>query len=240
MEILALGLAWYFVFVVSTVCHEASHALVAKLGGDWTAFHGGQVTLNPRPHMQREPMGMLVVPWAVYLMTALGGGFGWMVGWASTPYDPVWATRYPKRAAAMAAAGPLANLTLVVVAALAIRAGIAGGLLQAPVGQFGFTSIVMAPEPGLAQGLAILLSIGFTLNLVLMLFNLLPIPPLDGSGFFGFFLDEDQMLRLNAFFHRPGIGLIGIIIAWQIFPSIFHPVWRFALGLLYGTEFHAA
>ena len=61
-EFLTLGLIWYIVFLFSTTCHEASHALVAKLGGDPTAFHGGQVTLNPVPHVQREPFGMVVVP----------------------------------------------------------------------------------------------------------------------------------------------------------------------------------
>ena len=46
-------------------CHEASHSLAAKLGGDPTAFHDGQVALNPIPHMRREPVGMLLVPiWA--------------------------------------------------------------------------------------------------------------------------------------------------------------------------------
>ncbi len=237
MEILALGIAWYFVFVVSTVCHEAAHALVAKWGGDWTAYYGGQVTLNPRPHVQREPMGMVVIPWVVYLMTAVGG-MGWMVGWASTPYNPAWAVQFPKRAALMAAAGPLANLSLFLLAALGIRIGLSAGLFEPPVGAFSYTGLVVTPGQGLAQGLGVLLSIAFTLNLVLMLFNLLPIPPLDGSGFFGFFLDEERMLRLQELFHRPYVGLVGILIAWQVFPHVFGPVFRFSLGLLYpGLEF---
>ncbi|MBA0083924.1 MAG: hypothetical protein HRJ53_02915, partial [Acidobacteria bacterium Pan2503] len=53
-ELLALGFIWYVVFLFSTTCHEAAHALVAKMGGDETAFLGGQVTLNPVPHIQRE------------------------------------------------------------------------------------------------------------------------------------------------------------------------------------------
>ena len=75
-------------------------ALVAAYrGGDPTAYHGGQVSLSPVPHIRREPIGMLVVP----LLTALSQG--WAIGWASTPYDPRWAARYPKREALMAAAG---------------------------------------------------------------------------------------------------------------------------------------
>ncbi|MEQ8765820.1 MAG: hypothetical protein RL885_18005 [Planctomycetota bacterium] len=232
MEILALGIAWYFVFVVSTVCHEASHALLAKIGGDLTAFHGGQVTLNPKPHIQREPMGMVVIPWVIYAMTALGGGHGWMVGWASTPYDPKWAVMYPRRAATMALAGPVSNLLLALLAALAIRLGIAGGILVQP-DTYSFAHVVIGADGGVAQGLAVLLSIFFTLNLVLFLFNLLPFPPLDGSGLFGFFLNEYQMARLNQFFHSPGASLIGILIAWKIFPVIFWPTFEFALTLLY-------
>src|SRR5437762_123307 len=61
-ELLGLGVMWYVVFLFSLTCHEASHALAAKLGGDLTAFHGGQVTLNPIPHMRREPFGTIVFP----------------------------------------------------------------------------------------------------------------------------------------------------------------------------------
>ena len=59
---LALGAIWYIVFLFSTTCHEAAHALVAKMGGDLTAAEGGQVTLNPIPHIRRSPFGMVVVP----------------------------------------------------------------------------------------------------------------------------------------------------------------------------------
>jgi len=81
-EALVQGLVWYVVFLFSTTCHEASHSLAAKWGGDLTAFRGGQVTLNPLPHMKREPFGMLVVPLLSFLLG------DWMIGWASAPYDP--------------------------------------------------------------------------------------------------------------------------------------------------------
>ena len=61
-ELLTIGLLQYVVFLLSTTFHEASHAFAAKLGGDLTAFHGGQVTLNPLPHIRREPFGMVVFP----------------------------------------------------------------------------------------------------------------------------------------------------------------------------------
>src|SRR5690242_15690614 len=101
-DTLAIGLLWYVVFLLSTTCHEAAHALAAKRGGDLTAFHGGQVTLDPWPHVRREPFGMVLVP----ILSFLTGG--WMMGWASAPYDPLWSQRCPHRAARMALAGPAA------------------------------------------------------------------------------------------------------------------------------------
>ena len=106
------ALAYYAVFLVSVTIHEAAHAWAALLGGDPTAYHGGQVSLDPRPHIRREPAGMLWIPLISALLT------GWPMGFASAPYDPAWARRHPRRAAWMALAGPAANLLLV---ALALR-----------------------------------------------------------------------------------------------------------------------
>ena len=106
-EQLVSGLIYYVVFLFSTTVHEAAHAWAAKLGGDLTAYHGGQVSLDPRPHIQREPFGMVILPLISTLTT------GWPFGYASAPYDPQWAMRHPKRHAWMALAGPASNLTLV-------------------------------------------------------------------------------------------------------------------------------
>ena len=83
---------WYVAFLLSITCHEGAHALAAKLGGDLTAFHEGQVSLNPVPHIRREPFGAVVVPLLSYILG------GWMIGWASAPYDPDWQRRHPHRA----------------------------------------------------------------------------------------------------------------------------------------------
>ena len=61
-EFLIAGVVWYVVFLLSTTCHEASHAWAAQFGGDLTAFHGGQVSLDPIPHIRREPFGMVIFP----------------------------------------------------------------------------------------------------------------------------------------------------------------------------------
>ena len=115
---LVFGFIWYIAFLFSTTCHEASHALVAKLGGDDTADRAGQVTLNPVPHIRREPWGMVVIPLVSFLF------FGWMIGWASAPYNPEWQARHPRRGGLMALAGPAANFALMGIAAILIRVGL--------------------------------------------------------------------------------------------------------------------
>ena len=114
---------WYFAFLFSTVCHEAAHAWAALRGGDKTAYHGGQVSLDPIPHIRREPFGMILMPWLSFFLN--GGQF--MMGWASAPYDPYWARQYPKRAAWMSLAGPAANFALAIVSGLTIRFGLSLG-----------------------------------------------------------------------------------------------------------------
>src|SRR5262245_27521505 len=138
---LATGFLWFLAFLFSTTIHEAMHALFALRGGDPTAYHGGQVSISPMPHIRREPIGMVVVP----LLTALTQG--WALGWASTPYDPHWAARYPRRAALMAAAGPAGNLAIAVAAFLLIKIGLAGGLFVPP-DSVSFERLVGAPGGG--------------------------------------------------------------------------------------------
>jgi hypothetical protein len=125
-ELLAAGMLRYVVFLFSTTCHEAAHALAAKWGGDLTAFHGGQVTLNPIPHIRREPFGMVAFP-IISLLTGNG-----MFGWASAPYDPDWQHRYPKRAAWMSLAGPAANFSLMILAAILMLIGLHLGFFEQP------------------------------------------------------------------------------------------------------------
>src|ERR1700751_2922021 len=121
-DTLVFGFIWYVAFLFSTTCHEASHALVAKVGGDDTAAR--QVTLNPVPHIQREPWGMVVIPILSFIFTR------GMIGWASAPFDPEWQRRYPRRAAMMALAGPAANYTLMLLAAIGLRVVFSMGWLH--------------------------------------------------------------------------------------------------------------
>jgi Zn-dependent protease len=229
-EFLTVGVVWYIVFLFSTTCHEASHALAAKLGGDSTAFHGGQVTLNPAPHIRREPFGMVLVPILSYVFG------GWMIGWASAPYDPWWQERYPRRAAAMSLAGPGANFLLMLIAALCIRAGIAAGFFEPPISaSLGHLVDLAGGEAagGALRFAGTFLSIMFFLNLLLGVFNLLPVPPLDGGTGVTLFMSEKMAQRFLAFTREPMFQMAGLLAAWYFFGNIFGPIFTLALSVLY-------
>ncbi|HUU13947.1 MAG TPA: site-2 protease family protein [Terriglobia bacterium] len=225
-QLIATGAVWYVVFLFSLTCHEAAHALVAKWGGDPTAARGGQVTLNPIPHMQREVFGTIIVPIASY---ALGG---WMIGWASAPYDPLWRDRHPRRAAWMAVAGPTANLCLMLLAVLLIRLLMLAGVLTPPE-IIRFDHVVGAASPGLAEGVAFFLSVLFSLNLLLAIFNLLPLPPLDGHAALGLVLPENASRRFAALTRNPTLAIVGLVLCWKVFPYIFGPIFGLSLALIY-------
>lgn len=226
-ETLALGFIQYVVFLFSTTCHEASHSLVAKLGGDTTAFEGGQVSLNPLPHIRREPFGMVIMP---LLGVFLGGA---LIGWASAPYDPYWSERHPRRAALMSLAGPAANFSLAIIAAILMRLGLMTGFFA--TGSSFATHIVSAPSGGgVVDGVATVLSIFFSLNLLLGCFNLIPFPPLDGYGVLGLFVGESGARKLQQLrFQMRTFSIIGLILAWRLVDNIYNPLLVSGVRLLY-------
>jgi Zn-dependent protease len=237
-EFFAMGMIWYVVFLFSTTCHEAAHALAAKIGGDPTAFHGGQVTLNPIPHIRREPFGMVLIPILTYFWMSRGS----MIGWASAPYDPEWEQRYPRRAAWMALAGPAANFSLMLLAAAAIRGGMAAGVFRAPQVAT-FSHITEVANPGEASSLltfaATFLSVLFLLNLLLGTFNLLPVPPLDGSSGITLLMSERTALRFLEMLKDPMFRMAGLLAAWWLFGKAFDVIFTAALNLLYpGASYH--
>jgi len=228
---IALATVWYAVFIVSLTFHEAAHAFVALKFGDPTAHYQGQVTLDPIPHIRRSPFGMVIVPIVSFILG------GWMIGWASAPYDPYWADSNRRKAALMAMAGPAANLVLILLAVLAIRVGMLMGYFHAPE-QITF-NLITAAAPGPANAISILLSILFSLNLVLLVFNLIPLPPLDGSSILTFFLSNQAARRYNAVIQEPQYRLVGLIIAWNMLDFILGPVHTIALNILYpGAGYH--
>ena len=218
-QLLAYGFVWYVAFLFSTTCHEAAHALVAKMGGDDTAARGGQVSLNPVPHIQREPWGMVVIPILSFIFTR------GMIGWASAPFDPEWERRHPRRAALMALAGPAANYTLMLLAVVGLRTGRSMGWLQ------------VNPETG-QPGLAMVtLFIFFSLNLLLGTFNLLPVPPLDGSAGIMLFMSESRAQRYLDWLRGNSFAMVGLLVGLLVFRYYYGPVKNFATNLLLGGSF---
>ena len=227
MEIdFATAFVWFAAFLFSTTVHEAMHALVAWRLGDPTAYHGGQVTLNPAPHVAREPIGMLVLP----LLTSLTQG--WAIGWASAPYDPQWAERYPNRAAVMAA-GPIGNFLIALAALAALKSGLVMGLFIAPE-TVSFDSLVeTATGPTF---LTTALSVLLILNVFMGTFNLLPLPPLDGSAIFSVMLPEKHRTWLRHAESNPAISMIGLVVAWQLFPMATDPLFSMLLRMIHPGE----
>lgn len=230
MPDLASAFVYYIVFLFSTTLHEAGHAWAAKLGGDLTAYHGGQVSLDPRPHIRREPFGMVVLP----ILSVVASG--WPMGFASAPFDPIWALHHPKRAGWMALAGPAANLTLVLLSGLGLHAGMLAGVFDTPPSA-GFDHLVLAGEGW--QGAAFFLSVLFSMNLVLAFFNLIPLPPLDGSAAIPVLLSEGRALAYQRFLLQNGqtFAIVGMLVAWRVFDEIFGPVFLAAIRVLHWGRF---
>ena len=226
------GFLWYLAFLLSTVIHEASHASVAYKLGDQTAYNTGQVSLNPIPHIKREPFGTVIIPIISFLAA------GWMLGWASTPYNLEWANKNPKKAALMAAAGPFSNFLLVIATAIVIHVGMSLGFFYPPA-SVNLSSLVASTQSGILEEIAKLLSIMFSLNLILLIFNMLPVPPLDGSGLPPLFLNDEMGRNYMSFVRNPAFTFIGIFVAWNIFDQIYFHIYLFAINLLYpGSYYH--
>jgi Zn-dependent protease len=207
----AMGFAWYIIFLFSTVLHEASHALAAKLGGDNTAED--QVTLDPIPHIRREPFGMVVIPVILFLTS------GMMLGWASTPFDPFWASRNPHKAAKMALAGPLANLFLAVVGGVVLHLGLANGWFAGT---------------GDMHTVGLLFKILFILNVVLFVLNLMPAPPLDGSSAISLLMPEEKARSWQEQMRNPQFAMITMLAIFFLFPKLVDPILDFAIRLVTG------
>lgn len=221
------GLIWYGVFLFSVVCHEASHAWTALKLGDDSAERSGQVSLNPWPHIRREPIGMVLLPLLSWALAR------WMIGWASVPLDQKWARRFPRRAAITAMAGPAANLIIATLSLLLLKLGLQAGVF---IEAGAFERAQLASGLGtsaLWEVAANVLSVAVILNFLLCLINLFPIPPLDGASIPLFFLKDDSARRYLHATRETKLVYAGLlVIPWLISP-LFKGLTKFATGLLY-------
>jgi Zn-dependent protease len=185
------GIFYIIVLIMSVVVHEVAHGYTAYLLGDNTARNSGRLTLNPLKHL--DPFGSVVLPLLLLLMNA-----GFVIGWAKpVPYNPANLRDEKKGTFLVAIAGILANLVLVIFFGLLIRFA---PLLGIPMSAsfFKITSIIVI------------------LNLVLALFNLIPIPPLDGSKIMFSFLPY-RYRYIENFLEKWGMFLLlfFIIFLWS-------------------------
>jgi len=185
------------ILVMSVVIHEVSHGYAASYLGDQTARYEGRLTLNPIKHL--DFVGSFLVPSLSYFL----GGF--IFGWAKpVPYNPYNLRPGRWSEAIVAIAGPASNIVLAILFGTLLRVGIAGGESWASPAFIQITSLIVF------------------INILLAIFNLMPIPPLDGSKLL-FAAFPSKLFQLRGFFERYGLMLVlfFIFFLWQfIFPVI--------------------
>lgn len=153
---------WALPVLLAITLHEAAHGYVARYFGDNTAYLAGRISLNPLRHV--DPVGTVLVPLGIYLLSSATGAGGLLFGWARPVPVAFSRLRNPKRDMLwVAAAGPGANLFMALAWAVLFK--LVSGL----------------PEFGYSVPLSEMARAGLQINLVLMVLNLLPIPPLDGG-----------------------------------------------------------
>lgn len=191
------------ILIMSVVIHEVAHGYAALFQGDHTAEYQGRLTLNPLKHL--DLLGSIIIP-ILCLLTP--GGF--IIGWAKpVPFNPYNLRNRRWGEAIVALAGPLSNISIALVFGLLIRFA-SHSLTPA----FIYISVIIV-----------------TINLLLAIFNLMPVPPLDGSkilfsllpsqgGSFRAFLEQNQLI----------LSLLFIFFGWQYIAPIVSVVFTLIVG----------
>lgn len=200
---------WAVPALLAITVHEVAHGWMALKLGDRTAMMLGRLTLNPVKHI--DPIGTILVPG---LLLAIGG---FIFGWAK-PVPVTWENlKHPKRDMALVAiAGPMANLLMAVLWLILLQTGIA----------------MMDANPQIARPLVYMAVAGIFINAILMILNLLPLPPLDGSRVVASLLPGPlawQYSRLEPY----GLFILLALFVTQILGKILWPLIAGFLGILF-------
>jgi Zn-dependent protease len=210
--LLRAGIVLAMMLLVAFPVHEFSHALAAFRLGDNTARLMGRLTLNPIAHF--DPTGALLLT----ISMLAGGGIGWA---KPTPYNPMNLRGGQWGEAIVAVAGPISNLVLALAAAIPLR-------------------YIIATNMDVAF-LANTLYLFIEINLLLAVFNLLPIPPLDGSKLLYAFLDPRTSWQVRAFMNQYGLFILlgamflpifgGNTLIGLVFEDVLQPLLRLVVGV---------
>ncbi|MDA1128480.1 MAG: site-2 protease family protein [Chloroflexi bacterium] len=208
-----------FSLVTAVTVHEFSHALVATGLGDNTARSLGRLSLNPKRHL--DPSGTIMI---------LAAGFGWG---KPVPVDPKQLSRGHTDTALVAAAGPLSNLIVAFLLAIPFKAG-----LLVPAG-LSLDRVAYVMTGGLSDGIADILALLIFFNLLLGIFNLIPLAPLDGSRVMAGFVPSEHFAAYSKV-QRNGPALLvaivmldcalGLGILWTVIGPILRTLTTLATG----------
>ncbi|MCI0336190.1 MAG: site-2 protease family protein [Acidobacteria bacterium] len=205
---------WFVIFLLSLTVHECAHALAAEMSGDPTGRYLGRVTLNPVPHI--DPLGTIVLP----LMMMIYGGM--MFGWAKpVPFNPLHLRSRKMGEIVIALAGPASNIVLAIICFVMLKVFFYSSLVSPDIwGEMGFP-------------IGTTLTIGLQLNILLAVFNLIPIPPLDGHHVLRNLLPDS--LAESFAQASPMIGIVGMaLLLFTGFTAyLVSPIFNVVNNLLY-------
>jgi Zn-dependent protease len=214
---------WFIVLLFSLSFHEAAHAWTSEKFGDDTGRLQGRITLNPIAHI--DLFGTVLFP----IVSALSGIP--LLGWAKPVQTNPLMWRDKTRANIMvSAAGPLSNFILAIVAFIIIKSLIVSGVVYLNGGYYTLIMPLRA-QAGLLSPLSVMLSVLLLLNIGLGVFNLIPVPPLDGSHVLEELLPH-SMLEAYEQVRPYGFMLLYLLMFLGVFGAIFIPIYNLVIMLL--------
>jgi len=195
---IAWGLTYYVVLLFSLSVHESAHGWMALQMGDDTAVRQGRVTLNPLSHI--DPVGTLLIP----MLQIFWGGVP-LLGWAKpTPVGAQNFRRLARGHVLVAAAGPASNVLLALLFTGGLFLGLRSGARE-------------------SEGVMAILNTGVQMNVVLALFNLVPLPPLDGSWVASWGLPRSVAVRYDRVVEPYGQWILLILFATGVLGLVLSP-----------------